>query len=38
MSIEFEWDKDKDAANQAKHRVSFEEAASVFCRPAPCDS
>jgi uncharacterized DUF497 family protein len=30
MNLEFEWDEDKAAANQKKHRVSFEEAASVF--------
>jgi len=29
-SLRFEWDKDKSKANQAKHGVSFEEAASVF--------
>lgn len=28
--MRFEWDYRKDAANQQKHRVSFEEAASVF--------
>jgi len=28
--IRFEWDAAKDAANQRKHRVSFEEAATVF--------
>ena len=26
----FEWDPRKDALNQRKHRVSFEEASSVF--------
>ena len=26
----FEWDPRKDAQNQRKHRVSFEEASSVF--------
>ena len=26
----YEWDPDKAAANLKKHRVSFEEAASVF--------
>ncbi len=29
-SIEFEWDAAKAAANLRKHRVSFEEAESVF--------
>jgi uncharacterized DUF497 family protein len=33
MSIEFEWDDDKAAANHKKHRVTFEEAASVFADP-----
>lgn len=28
--MEFEWDAVKAAANLRKHRVSFEEAASVF--------
>ena len=30
MALRFEWDPDKNAENQAKHRVSFEEAATVF--------
>ena len=33
MSLEFEWDEDKTAANQKKHRVTFEEAATVFADP-----
>jgi len=33
MSLEFEWDDDKAIANQQKHRVSYEEAASVFANP-----
>lgn len=33
MSLEFEWDEDKAAGNRRKHRVSFEEAASVFADP-----
>jgi uncharacterized DUF497 family protein len=33
MSLEFEWDEDKAAANQKKHRVAFGEAASVFADP-----
>jgi uncharacterized DUF497 family protein len=28
--IRFEWDENKNAANQKKHKVSFEEAKSVF--------
>ena len=28
--IRFEWDEDKNRDNQAKHRVSFEEALTVF--------
>jgi len=28
--IEFEWNRSKDAANQKKHGVSFDEAESVF--------
>ena len=31
--MEFEWDLRKAAANLAKHRVSFEEAATVFGDP-----
>ena len=30
MMLKFEWDKRKAAANFLKHRVSFEEAKSVF--------
>jgi uncharacterized DUF497 family protein len=29
----FDWDKNKAAANLAKHNVSFEEAATVFGDP-----
>lgn len=29
-SISFEWDKIKEQANLEKHRVSFDEAATVF--------
>jgi uncharacterized DUF497 family protein len=29
----FEWDENKNKANQQKHRVSFEEAAEIFCYP-----
>ena len=28
--MEFEWDADKNTANQSKHGISFEEAAAVF--------
>ena len=28
--LRFEWDPGKDAENQRKHRVSFEEAETVF--------
>lgn len=28
--LRFEWDPRKDAANQRKHRVSFDEAETVF--------
>ena len=31
--LEFEWDTDKAAANQAKHGVSFEEATTAFADP-----
>lgn len=33
MALRFEWDPEKAAANLAKHRVSFEEAATVFADP-----
>ncbi len=33
MSLEFEWDEDKAASNQKKHRVAFEDAATVFADP-----
>lgn len=33
MSIGFEWDAAKAAANQGKHSVSFELAARVFADP-----
>jgi uncharacterized protein len=32
--VTYEWDSGKAAANVGKHRVSFEEAASVFLDPA----
>ena len=31
--MEFEWDPSKAAANLAKHKVSFEDAATVFGDP-----
>jgi uncharacterized protein len=31
--LKFEWDEAKAASNIAKHKVSFEEAASVFGDP-----
>ena len=30
MPLDFEWDDDKARTNLAKHRVSFEEASTVF--------
>ena len=30
MPLQFEWDPKKAKANEAKHRVSFEEAITVF--------
>ena len=31
--IKFEWDDDKAASNQQKHKVSFDEAVTVFDDP-----
>ena len=31
--MQFEWDPAKDRLNRARHRVTFEEAASVFGDP-----
>lgn len=31
--MEFEWDVDKGAENQAKHGISFEEATHIFDGP-----
>ena len=31
--MQFEWDEDKAASNRKKHRVSFEEASTVFADP-----
>ena len=33
MTVQFEWDSNKASINQEKHRVSFEEAATVFSDP-----
>ena len=33
MTLRFEWDEEKDAVNQMKHGVSFEEAKMVFFDP-----
>jgi uncharacterized protein len=33
LALEFEWDLRKAAANLTKHKVSFEEAATVFGDP-----
>lgn len=30
MEVEFEWDEHKNALNQKKHGISFEEAKSCF--------
>ncbi|PYS23764.1 MAG: hypothetical protein DMF72_08210 [Acidobacteria bacterium] len=30
---EIEWDRRKNLLNQAKHRISFEEAATIFADP-----
>lgn len=30
MGLRFEWDPKKDAANRAKHGVSFSEASTIF--------
>ena len=33
MNLKFEWDRRKEASNLSKHRVSFEEALTVFADP-----
>ncbi|MGA9349750.1 MAG: BrnT family toxin [Anaerolineae bacterium] len=33
MDLKFEWDRDKAASNLKKHKVSFEEASTVFDDP-----
>jgi uncharacterized protein len=36
MQLRFEWDEGKAAVNLNKHRVSFEEAVTVFYDPLAC--
>ena len=33
MSLQFEWDDAKARQNQAKHKISFEEAETIFSDP-----
>ena len=33
MNLEFEWDESKAAGNLKKHKISFEEARTVFSDP-----
>ena len=33
VDLKFEWDDDKAAANLRKHKVSFDEAKTVFADP-----
>jgi len=33
MGLEFEWDRQKAQSNLKKHKVSFEEAATIFGDP-----
>jgi uncharacterized DUF497 family protein len=33
MSVEFEWDDDKAKTNLKKHKISFDEASTVFADP-----
>ena len=33
MKLSFEWDEEKAKANLRKHRVGFDEAATVFADP-----
>ena len=37
MTLSFEWDDEKAAANLINHRVAFEDAARVFYDPARLD-
>jgi uncharacterized DUF497 family protein len=34
--MQFEWDPDKDLANQAKHGLSFQEASELFSSEVDC--
>jgi uncharacterized protein len=36
LALELEWEPQKAAANLAKHKVSFEEAATAFGDPLGC--
>ncbi len=36
MQLQFEWDERKAVANLSKHKISFEEAQSVFYDPLAC--
>lgn len=33
INLDFEWDEDKAVANLKKHKISFEEARTVFADP-----
>ncbi len=33
MALQFEWDEEKAESNLKKHKVSFEEASTVFADP-----
>ena len=33
MKLNFEWDEEKDKANLKKHKVSFDEATTIFIDP-----
>ncbi len=33
ITLNFEWDEEKAKANLKNHRVSFDEATTVFCDP-----
>ena len=37
MTLEFQWDPDKDAANRQKHGVGFTQAAAAFRDPFAVD-
>lgn len=36
MNLQFTWDENKARSNILKHRVSFEEASTVFLDPLAC--